>query len=164
MTHSADCAAGCLTRRHALALGAGAALAVPLLAACGSDSGGGAGGASGASTPSVTPTPVTEGTSTGPLGAEIGDAADVPVGGYAVYTDAQVVVTQVTAGEYLGFSAVCTHEGCLVSPTNVDGDPIVCKCHFSEFDLRTGAVLKGPATSPLPAVAIAVQDGKIHQV
>ncbi len=81
-------------------------------------------------------------------------AADVPVGGGTVDDALRVVVTQPTAGDYKAFSAVCTHQGCLVG--GVQGGAIVCPCHGSQFDIATGAVLQGPATAPLPEKKVTV--------
>lgn len=81
--------------------------------------------------------------------------ADVPVGGGVVVSSAAVVLTRDAAGHVHGFSAVCTHQGCLVS--SVQDGRIGCGCHGSEFDATTGAVVQGPATAPLPPVAVAVE-------
>jgi nitrite reductase/ring-hydroxylating ferredoxin subunit len=48
-------------------------------------------------------------------GEVVGEAADVPEGAGAIFADQQVVVTQVKAGDYKAFTAVCTHQGCIVS-------------------------------------------------
>jgi Rieske Fe-S protein len=79
-------------------------------------------------------------------------AATIPVGGGKVLTDQKVVVTQPTSGEFKAFSAVCTHQACLVSEV-ADGT-INCACHGSRFDIATGAVKQGPATSPLPEKSV----------
>jgi Rieske Fe-S protein len=76
--------------------------------------------------------------------------SQVPVGGGAVV--GEVVVTQPIAGTYQAFSAVCTHEGCLVS--QVRNNQIACVCHRSIFDATTGAVVSGPARSPLAAAKV----------
>ena len=39
---------------------------------------------------------------------------EIPVGGGIVLTDARIVITQPSQGEFQAFSAVCTHQGCLV--------------------------------------------------
>ncbi|WP_099021430.1 QcrA and Rieske domain-containing protein [Mycolicibacterium palauense] len=80
--------------------------------------------------------------------------ADVPVGGGVVLRDAKVVVTQPQPGQYHGFSAVCTHRGCLVA--DVADGLIHCPCHGSEFSDVDGAVEHGPATEPLPARTVTV--------
>lgn len=74
-------------------------------------------------------------------------AADVPVGGGIVVEATKTVITQPADGEYKAFTAVCTHQGCLVS--SVEGGRITCPCHGSAFDASTGEVLQGPATQPL---------------
>jgi nitrite reductase/ring-hydroxylating ferredoxin subunit len=88
-------------------------------------------------------------------------AADVPVGGGTITTvgDRKVVVTQPEAGTFVGFSAVCPHQGCSVG--SVEADAIICPCHNSRFDPRTGAVLQGPAAAPLGAIPVAQQGDDI---
>jgi Rieske Fe-S protein len=46
----------------------------------------------------------------------------------------------------------CTHQGCAVSPS---GSTLYCPCHGSRFD-STGAVLQGPARTPLTHYAVLV--------
>lgn len=81
-------------------------------------------------------------------------AADIPVGGGRVFEAIKVVVTQPTAGDYKAFSAVCPHQGCLV--TSVSDGNIVCPCHASTFDIATGEVTGGPAKTGLPAKGVSV--------
>jgi Rieske Fe-S protein len=71
------------------------------------------------------------------------------------------VITQPQSGAFHAFSAVCTHAGCTVG--SVSGGTINCPCHGSRFNISTGAVVNGPATSPLPAVNIKVQGTSIVQ-
>ncbi len=134
-----------LSRRHALGGAAGLGLGLPLLAACGGGSDSAASGSSGSSSPS-------------PSG-DIGPASEVPVGGGAVFPDAQVVVTQPTEGDFRGFSSICTHQGCPV--TSVSKGTINCTCHGSKFSIEDGSVENGPATSPLGEVEVTVSNGKI---
>lgn len=162
-------------RRSVLRCAAIAALAgasAPILAACGgSDTAGGGTGSSSAPTttgsssaptstaPSSTAPSSTAPSSTG--GTVLGPVSDVPVGGGKVFTDAKVVVTQPTAGQYKGFSAICTHQGNPVG--SVEDGQIVCPFHGSRFKIADGSVANGPATSPLPPVNVAVQGSNIVQ-
>ncbi|MFJ3538019.1 Rieske (2Fe-2S) protein [Streptomyces sp. NPDC090109] len=121
---------------------------------CGSD--GGDGGEEG---DAVTDTPeASEGTGSAEPPEGDGEAlartSDIPVGGGTVFRDEKVVVTQPTAGEFKAFSAVCTHQGCLVNKV-ADGT-IDCPCHASKFSVTDGSVVTGPATRPLPAERITV--------
>ena len=43
-----------------------------------------------------------------------------------------------------------------------DGYRIVCYCHSSEFDVRTGEVLEGPAEEPITVYPVRVEDGEIQ--
>jgi Rieske Fe-S protein len=94
-----------------------------------------------------------------PKGTVLGQASAIPVGGGAIYTAAKVVVTQPASGQYRAFSAVCTHVGCIVN--KVTNGTIDCPCHGSEFKITNGAVVTGPAPSPLPAKQITIVDGQV---
>ena len=38
----------------------------------------------------------------------------------------------------------------------------MCRCHGSEFDVTTGAVVRGPATRPLNVYEVQVADGSLR--
>ncbi len=84
--------------------------------------------------------------------------ADVPEGGGTILKDAKIVVTQPSAGQFKAFSAVCTHQQCVVSDVT---DTINCACHNSAFSITDGSVVNGPATSPLPAKTVAVSGDQL---
>ncbi|MCB7137805.1 Rieske (2Fe-2S) protein [Cellulosimicrobium marinum] len=141
------------TTRRAVLAGSGAGAALAVLAACGGDPPSGTGDPDrSAGTPgdevAVEP------------GQVLARADDVPVGGALGVTvgGAQLLVTQPQEGTYAAFSAICTHQACVVA--SGDGD-LRCPCHASSYDLATGEVLGGPAPSPLPEVPVTVAEGKI---
>ena len=53
------------------------------------------------------------------------------------------MVTQPTEGDFKAFSALCTHQGCVVS--EIKGEDIDCTCHGSKFSIADGSVVDGPA-------------------
>jgi len=56
-------------------------------------------------------------------------------------------------GSWFAVQDSCTHAGCPFSEdASLEGSAIVCNCHGSEFDIATGAVLRGPAETPLRTV------------
>lgn len=87
----------------------------------------------------------------------LGPVADIPVGGGVIYPAVDVVVTQPEPGEFLGFTAVCPHQSCLVGEVTTEG--ILCRCHGSAFAPEDGRVLSGPAVSGLARVDIRVENG-----
>jgi Rieske Fe-S protein len=93
----------------------------------------------------------------GASGTELMPVTAIPDHGGAVVD--KVVLTR--SGEDIhAFSAVCTHQGCLVD--RVTARTIICPCHGSAFDTTTGKVVTGPASSPLAPVAVTVRDGKVY--
>ncbi|MEV8532991.1 Rieske (2Fe-2S) protein [Streptomyces sp. NPDC051211] len=99
----------------------------------------------------------TPATPTAPV--ELGPAADVPVGGAKLYRERKVLVSCPAEGQYKAFSAQCTHAGCVLDKiVENEGN---CPCHGSRFDVTTGKVLRGPADTPLPAVPVRAEGGKL---
>ncbi|MGW0825628.1 Rieske (2Fe-2S) protein [Streptomyces sp. NPDC002845] len=93
-------------------------------------------------------------------GEELARTDDIPVGGGKIFKDQKVVVTQPEQDQFKAFSAVCTHQGCVVA--NVSDDTINCTCHGSKFNIADGSVASGPATRPLPAEQITVSGNSIR--
>ena len=94
------------------------------------------------------------GGSAGSQGSALAATSEIPVGSGKIFTSEKVVVTQPNSNEFKAFSAVCTHMGCLVS--TISNGTINCPCHGSQYSISTGAVVSGPAPSPLPAAPIKV--------
>ncbi len=98
-------------------------------------------------------------TASGPV--VLAKTTDIPVGGGTVLTARKIVITQPQAGTFHAFTAICTHQGCLVNA--VSGGTINCPCHGSRYSIVNGSVVRGPAPLPLAAVAILVQGTSIVQ-
>ncbi|HTR94986.1 MAG TPA: Rieske (2Fe-2S) protein [Trebonia sp.] len=149
------------SRRAVLAAAAGGACAAAL-AGCATYNANN-GGVNGP--PPAPPSSTGAGGGTGGTGSSSGAAdvlastSDIPVGGGEVLSAKQIVITQPTAGTFKAFTAVCTHQGCIVA--TVAGGTIDCPCHGSKFSAANGSVVNGPATSPLASIAITVQGTSI---
>jgi Rieske Fe-S protein len=94
--------------------------------------------------------------------AVLASTADIPVGGGKVLTAQKIVITQPQAGSFHAFTAICTHQGCIVDA--VGAGTIDCPCHGSKYSAVNGSVVNGPATLPLAAVSIKVQGTSIVQL
>jgi thiosulfate dehydrogenase (quinone) large subunit len=99
-----------------------------------------------------------------PAGAvRLGAASQLPVGQGATYRDPangqpDIVIRQAN-GTLVAHSAVCTHAGCEVG---YQGGQIVCPCHGSVFDAKTGAVITGPAVTGLSPRKVIQHAGEIY--
>lgn len=89
----------------------------------------------------------------------IAQTSDVPVGGGTVLDRRKLVITQPQAGTFKAFSAVCTHQGCIVA--EVRNGTINCPCHGSAFRIADGSVAQGPARAPLTERKIRVNGSAI---
>lgn len=99
--------------------------------------------------------------SSGGPGALLAPLASVPAGGGIVLAGKGVVLTRGSGDTVHGFSSICTHQGCTLA--SVSGGTINCPCHGSKFNAQTGAVANGPATRPLPTVAVVVRSGSVFR-
>lgn len=143
MTHA-------MQRRTVLA-GSGLVVAGLAIAACSSD---------GAAEPSDSASTGTGGSDSG-SGEDLGGSqvllpvADVAVGGGVVVSSPPIVITQPTKGQINGFTAICSHQGCLVA--KVEDNEIICPCHGSRFSAVDGSVINGPAEQGLATAAVSVE-------
>ena len=149
--------------RRAVLAGAGAAC-VAALSGCtayNANNGGLAGAPPAQNTPAASGGSSGTGAGSGNAPDVLASTSDVPVGGGKILTDKRIVITQPHAGTFDAFTAVCTHQGCIV--TTVSGGTINCPCHGSKFSIVNGSVVNGPASSPLAPVSIKVQGTSIIQ-
>jgi Rieske Fe-S protein len=152
--------------RRTLAGLAAAGVGVPLLAACSSEEPdrdatdtSGTSGTSSDPTSSATADAPTDGTSSSAADDALTSTSEIEVGGGEIFADQEVVVTQPSAGEFKCFTAVCSHQGCLVS--SVSDGTINCDCHGSQYSIEDGSVITGPATFPLAEEKITVSGDSI---
>ena len=56
----------------------------------------------------------------------------------------------------------CADRACPLSGGLLTGETLMCQCHGSRFNVTTGAVVSGPATTPLTLYEVEEVDGDIQ--
>jgi len=111
------------------------------------------------STPSATPT------GSAPTGTLIAAVSSVPVGTAFKFTDPTsgmpAYLMQPAAGTFVAYSAVCTHEGCIVND-NVSNGSFDCPCHGAQFDAATGAHQRGPGRGDLAKLNVSASGDSVY--
>ena len=96
----------------------------------------------------------------------LGTLADAPGPGamraFPIGDGTVVVVARLQDGSLAAFDVMCTHEECPLSEGELEGDHVVCYCHSGEFDVLTGAVVKGPPEDSIPVYPIRAFDGELQ--
>ena len=153
-----------IERRKLLGSVAAIGGAVPLLAACGSDAPSSKDpAANGGGGDPEDSDDTGNGESSEDSGYSV-EVSEIPVGGGTIFSDGleggqEIVVTQPEEGQFKAFSAICTHNKCVV--TRVNRSSIICDCHQSHYDPATGEVQSGPAPDPLPEKKVQQRNGTL---
>ena len=94
--------------------------------------------------------------------ARVGKTTDVGIGQMRAFVadGAKVSVANV-GGQFYAFDDTCTHQGCSLADGELEGTTVTCPCHGSEFDVRTGAVLEGPAEDPVASWAVEIDGDEL---
>ena len=86
--------------------------------------------------------------------------SEVPPGSVLLVGDFAVFNIE---GGFCATQAMCTHRQGPLSEGSLDGTTVTCPLHGAQFNVWTGAVLRGPAKDPLKTYAVTV-DGEIGRV
>ncbi|MDQ5824527.1 MAG: non-heme iron oxygenase ferredoxin subunit [Chloroflexota bacterium] len=60
------------------------------------------------------------------------------------------------------FEGTCPHYGCGLWEGKLDDHTLTCQCHGSQFDVRDGSLLHGPATAPVPSYDVRRRMGRVQ--
>jgi nitrite reductase/ring-hydroxylating ferredoxin subunit len=74
--------------------------------------------------------------------------------------DQKILLANVN-GKYYAIGNLCMHRGCQLSKGKLEGETVVCPCHGSTYDLKTGNFTKGPTKKPEPAYELKVEHNDI---
>ena len=92
----------------------------------------------------------------------VGAATEVAAGQMVVFDVAGTTVNVANAeGRMYAFDDTCTHRGCSLAMGDLDGTVVTCACHGSQFDVTSGAVLRGPADRPVRSRLVRVEGAEI---
>jgi Rieske Fe-S protein len=156
-----------ISRRRFIRLGTAlgvSAAGASALAACGAGGESGSGGAGGGGGGSNKSSGRKAGDSKGAQasgGQAIARASEVAPGSAVKFRDAgqPAVLVHLQSGDFVAYSAICTHQGCTVAYRN---GQLACPCHGSVFDpANNGQVVSPPANRPLPGIPIEVRGGEV---
>jgi uncharacterized protein YbjT (DUF2867 family)/nitrite reductase/ring-hydroxylating ferredoxin subunit len=86
--------------------------------------------------------------------------SEVPPGSVLLVCDAAVFNVE---GGFCATQARCTHRQGPLTEGTLDGSTVTCPLHGAQFNVWTGAVLRGPAKDPLKTYSVTV-DGDVGRV
>ena len=88
----------------------------------------------------------------------VGKAKDVVAGTMRVFDVEGTKVNVASADGHLhAFDDTCTHAGCSLAMGKLEGTTVTCACHGSQFEVTSGAVLRGPAQRPVRSRLVQVE-------
>ena len=93
----------------------------------------------------------------------VGNAGSVPAGALHRFDAGgrRISVANVD-GILYAFDDTCTHRGCSLAEGDLEGTTLTCICHGSQFDVATGAVVRGPAERPVTAHPVRVAGDELQ--
>lgn len=78
-----------------------------------------------------------------------------------VYVNDEPIALSNVGGDFFAISDTCSHEYVMLSEGWLDEHDIECPQHGSRFDVRTGAVDGLPATQPVDAFEIKIENNEV---
>ena len=91
--------------------------------------------------------------------AKVSEIPDGEIRGRKV-GDVQIALVNL-GGEIFATSDICSHEHCELHGGYMEGSDIVCPCHGSQFDAKSGEVKNLPATEPIKTYEVQIKEGEV---
>ena len=93
---------------------------------------------------------------------KLASASDVKPGSMKriVLNDQKILLANVN-GNFYAIGDVCMHRGCQLSKGTLEGETVICPCHGSTYDLKTGNFLRGPTKKGEPRFDLKVQGNDV---
>ncbi len=90
--------------------------------------------------------------------ATVAKASDIEDGDLRAFdVEGTKVTVAKVGGHFYAFDDTCTHLHCPLSEGELEDTTVTCLCHFSQFDVRSGAVLSPPAVEPVRTYGVRVE-------
>ena len=86
---------------------------------------------------------------------EAGEMKPVEAGG-------RTVVMLNVEGDLYAIDDECTHASCSLSDGYLEGEVLECSCHGSMFNVKTGAVVQGPADQPVSSYPVHIDGESVY--
>lgn len=64
-------------------------------------------------------------------------------------------------GQFYCLSGRCTHAGAPLAEGTIKGDILTCPWHYSQFNIKDGSVVGGPAKKSLNAYKYIIKNGQL---
>lgn len=89
---------------------------------------------------------------------KVGRASEVPDGRPEVFEveDRHIAVYRLD-GAYYAIEDICTHDGGPLAEGDVEDGEVICPRHGARFDIKTGAVRRMPAVTPVESYPVRVE-------
>jgi nitrite reductase/ring-hydroxylating ferredoxin subunit len=93
---------------------------------------------------------------------KVAETSDVPNGGMKIVkmNETEVLVANLD-GKLYAIGNKCTHVGGPLGKGKLEGSVVTCPWHGSRFDVKSGAVIAGPAANPEPTFQVKVENSAI---
>jgi nitrite reductase/ring-hydroxylating ferredoxin subunit len=87
---------------------------------------------------------------------------DVPKGGMRQFDlrDREFLVVELNGG-FFCLDGRCTHAGAPLAEGHLVNKILTCSWHYSQFDVTTGSVVRGPAEKSLELFRMKIENGQI---
>jgi glycine betaine catabolism B len=93
---------------------------------------------------------------------EVAKTSEIPEGAVkAVKVSGTEVMVANIEGKMYAIGNKCTHVGGPLAKGKLAGSVIECPWHGSKFDVKTGAVVAGPAQQPEPTFQVKVENSAV---
>ena len=88
----------------------------------------------------------------------VGSSREITAGQMRAFDVEGTKVTVASAnGNLYAVDNTCTHMGCSLANGKLNGTTVTCPCHGSQFDITSGAVVRGPASRPVRSRPVKVE-------